>query len=979
MSVTRRTVTFLFADVVESTAPGERLDPERVRLVMTRYFDLSRDVLERYGGTVEKFVGDAVMAVFGVPELHEDDAVRAVCAAADLREALGRLNDELDTRFRVRLGVRIGINTGEVVAGDPADGGTFATGDAVNVAKRLEPAAIPGVPAISRRFDLPLAGRSAELARLREAHARAVEQRVCVLFTLRGAAGIGKSRLARELFELLRDEATVLVGRCLPYGEGITFWPLNEALRELGGDTAVAELLEDGDERELVLARLAGLSGRAPASDTGETFWAVRRVCESVAQRQPLVLCFEDIHWAEPTLLDLIEYLAGWVRDAPVLLLCLARPESLADRPAFVGAAAPPHSLELEPLSPADAAAMVDALGIVETGGGAERERIVEAAEGNPLFVEQLAALVAETGRLDSVPPTLQALLAARLDRLSTAERGAIERASVAGRQFWSEAGIEMTAEPEHDAVSAALFSLVRKDLIRPARSSSRSGDAFRFGHALIRDAAYAGIPKERRAQLHELFADWLGAVSGARATEFEEILGYHLEQAYRYRMELGRLDDDTRGVGERAGELLGDAGGRAFARGDTPAAVDLLARAAAVLPDDHPMRLEVLPELGSALMRTGDFSRADDVLGEAVERAASAGDKRLELRALIERGFFRSFTEPGDSTDEIIHVAEAAIPLLEQLGDHLGLAKAWWLRSEADVTAGRWAARAEALERALHHSRLSGDGRDEPTLISLLAQALTYGPTPVPEAIRRCEELRQEARGPVPESVEELRDRASAERGVEAALGTTLAELHAMQGEFAEARALCARARALYDDLGLRYKRASTSFSPAAVELLAGEPEAAIEELRWSYDTLEAMRARGVCSTVAAFLAQALVAAGRYEEAEELSVVSEETAAAADVVTQVVWRAARAAALARRGEAAEAESLAREAVTEARTTDFLDLQGTALLALADVLQVTGSAGAASAAIEAARATYERKGNVVAAGKAEALLAGLAA
>src|SRR6266536_1633091 len=371
MSVSRRTVTVVFADVVDSTPLGARHDPERVRLVLTRYFDLSREVLERYGGTVEKFVGDAVMAVFGIPELHEDDAVRAIRAAAELRDALETLNGELEPTFGVRLGVRIGINTGEVVAGDPAEGGTLVTGDAVNVGKRLEAlgsageilvgaaterlvrgaallepvgplaakgktapvqawrllAAIPGVPAILRHFDIPLAGRTAELARLREAQARAVEERACVLFTLLGAAGIGKSRLARELFGLLDGEATVLVGRCLPYGEGITFWPLNEALRELGGESAVADLLADDDDRELVLERLAGLSGRAPASDAGETFWAVRRVCESLARRRPLVLCFEDIHWAEPTLLDLIEYLAGWLRDAPILLLCLARPE----------------------------------------------------------------------------------------------------------------------------------------------------------------------------------------------------------------------------------------------------------------------------------------------------------------------------------------------------------------------------------------------------------------------------------------------------------------------------------------------------------------------------------------------------------------------------------------------------------------------------------------------------------------------------
>jgi len=1018
MSVSRRIVTVLFADVADSTPLAEQLDPEPLRHVMSRYFDRSREVLERYGGTVEKFIGDAVMAVFGVPELHEDDAVRAVRAALELREALAKLNRELEQELGVQLAVRVGVNTGEVVAGDPSDGGTLVTGDAVNVAKRLEQgaasgeilvgpatqrlvrsaallepieplaakgkaervsawrllAAIPGVPAISRRLDIPLVGRDHELERLRNAYDRAVAERECALFTLLGPAGIGKSRLACELFDKLAEEATVLVGGCLAYGEGITFWPLNEVLRELGGEPALAKLLADDDAADLVLARVAAIAGRAPAASTRETFWAVRRLFESLARRRPLVLCFEDVHWAEPTFLDLIEYLAGWVREAPILLLCLARPEFLDDRPRFVGGGAEAESLVLRPLADGDAIEMLKAL-----GAESERARIVEAAEGNPLYVEQLAAALAE-GRPEAIPPTLHALLAARLDRLSTGERRTIEHAAVAGRDFWQDAVAELTATEERTEVGRHLLALVRKDLIRPARSTERPDDAFRFGHALIRDAAYAAIPKERRALLHEQFAGWVEATAGARAAELEEIVGYHLEQTYRYREQLGSLDEAARRIGERAGDALGSAGRRAFARGDMPAAVNLLARSAALLPGDHPTRLQALAELGSALMRTGDFSRADAVLTEAVEGAAAAGDKRLELRALIDREFFRTFTTPGDSTDEIVRVAEAAIPLLEELGDELGLAKAWWLRSEAEVNAGRWAARASALERALAHSRRTADRHDEPTLTALLAQALAYGPTPVPEAIRRCEQLRLEAGGAASTATDAEADRIDGrwlnrDRGVEAAIATTLAELRAMEGDFDEARALCARAQGLYDELGLRFMHATRCLSPAAVELLSGDPGAAAEELRRGYQALEAMGERGVRSTVAAFLAHALVADGRYEEGEAFSEISEQDAAAADVVTQVVWRGARARALARRGDLTAAERLAREGVALARSTDFLDLQAGSLLSLADVMCIRGQAQPAAELVEAARETYERKGNLVAARNAAVLVA----
>jgi predicted ATPase/class 3 adenylate cyclase len=1000
MAVARKTVTVLFADVADSTGLGERLDPESVRGALARWFAVARDVIERHGGTVEKFIGDAVMAVFGVPQLHEDDAVRAVRAADELRSELGRLNRQLELELGLQLAIRVGVNTGEVVAGGSGD--TLVTGDAVNTAKRLEEAADAGQVFVGdstrllargsgrfeplepvaakgksarlaawrlvsvdadgatfeRRLDTPLVGRAWELEQLRHAYGRAVQEHTCYLFTLLGPAGIGKSRLAGELFDEFSDEAAVLVGRCLPYGKGITFWPLNEVLRDAGGDDAIERLLAGEDDAELVVERLCGLAGQATVRSQ-ETFWAVRRVCEVLAGQRPLILCFEDVHWAEPTFLDLIEYLAGWIRNAPILLLCLARPEFLDERPAWLSAPDNASSLTLQPLSEAESQELLGALGATEEA----RDRIVEASEGNPLYAEQMAAMVAEGGYaagMFSMPPTIQALLAARLDRLFPLERGAIERAAVAGKEFWRDAVVELSPETERSEVGRALLSLVRKELIRPHRSAARPDDAFRFAHVLIRDAAYAAIPKEARADLHERFAAWLEANTREREAEYEEILGYHLEQAFRYREQLGVLDGTARAVGERAGELIGGAGSRAFARGDMPAAVNLLARGTALLAEDHPMRPQALHELGSALMRTGDFERADIVLSDALAGAAASGDKRLELRTLIEREFFRTFTDPEGSTDGLLGVAETAIPLLEELEDELGLAKAWWLRSEADVIAGRWEARADALEHALEHARRGGDRRDESTLVALLAQALAYGPTPVSEAIRRCEELL----AGLPDDV-----------AVEAAISSTLAGLRAMQGAFDEARRLCARARELYEQIGPRYLRAAASLAPASVELLAGDAEAAARGLQATYDELEQMGERGMRSTIAAFLAQALVADGRYEEAEQLAEIGERTGSSADAVTQAVARGARASALARRGELADAERLAREAVAMSESTDFLDLQAGALLSLADVLRTAGRAREAAPQVEHARVLYTRKGNLVAARKAASALA----
>jgi class 3 adenylate cyclase len=619
----RKIVTVIFCDVADSTALGEKLDPESIRKAMSSYFEQIRTVLERHGGTVEKFIGDAVMAVFGVPTQHEDDALRAARAAVQMRDALRDLNKTLDRDLGVTITCRIGVNTGEVVAGDASAGQAIVTGDAVNVAARLEQAAPPGEiligkdmyrlvrqavaaeaaaslelkgksrrisayrlisvagpVAVTSRFDAPMVGRHDEFRTLDQALRRAARNRACVLATVLGPAGIGKSRLIHEFLERQPAEVTVARGRCLPYGEGITYWPVVEILTGAAGiderdrpehvRTKIAMLLHDAPQAELIAERLAqflGVSGATAAPE--ETHWAVRKLLEAMASRRPLIAVFDDLQWAEPALLDLLEHVADWSRDASILLLCLARPELLDARPAWGGGKLNATSFLLEPLTEAESEELIsnllDRTELPAKIGGS----LIESAEGNPLFVEQLVGMMIDDGLLRreadqwvvagdladlSVPASVMALLDARLDRLSSEERAAIERASVEGKVFHRGSVLALSPEPERARMSERLMSLVRRDLIRPDRELFVGEDAFRFRHMLIRDAAYRRIPKERKADLHEQHADWLERVAGERVAEYEEVVGYHLERAYLLRTELGPPGDRVRALAERAG-----------------------------------------------------------------------------------------------------------------------------------------------------------------------------------------------------------------------------------------------------------------------------------------------------------------------------------------------------------------------------------------------------------------------------------------
>jgi class 3 adenylate cyclase/tetratricopeptide (TPR) repeat protein len=973
----RKTVTLVFCDVADSTPLGEQLDPEALRGVWSRYHETARDVLERHGGTVEKFIGDAVMAAFGIPLVHEDDPLRAVRAAAELRDSIAQLNDELERTSGIRIAVRFGVNTGEVFAGDPEQGQAFATGDAVTVAQRLESAAPPDeilvsdatlrlvrdavraerVPAlelkgksapvaawrllavepeaalgVARRMDAPFVGRAAELARLQEELAAAVEERSCRVATIVGEPGVGKSRLAAELIAAGEGRLEVLEGRCLPYGNGITYWPLVEIVRRLDLD----DVLDGEEDAEVVHGRILEAVGRADArARSDELYWAVRRLFEAIARRRPLLVVLDDIQWAEPAFLDLIEYLEGWSRDAPILLCCLARTDLLDVRPGWGGSA----TISLAALPRSELQTLIEHLaGPLDAGAV---EALGRATGGNPLFLEEMlrmlvedGVLVEHDGRLESrtavealpVPETVQAVLAARLDRLGPEELAVLQRASVIGQVFWWGAVAALTPDDEAATVAATLQALVRKGLIRPDRRTFAGEDGFRFGHILIRDAAYDSMAKRQRAELHERCADWVQERAG-EGGELDEILGHHLEQAHLYLAELGPADPALAG---RAATLLTRAGRRAFAREDPHAAASLLGRATALLDPGAEELPAVLLEHATALHRAGRLDEAVELFDRLQDAATPP---RVAAAAQLERAFLRISSGEG-SVDEVLDAAERATTVFAELGDDAGLAQAWNSVATQFFWRGLTGQMEEAALRALAHARAAADVSQELWAQNALCIALAHGPTPADEAARRCRELL--ARG------EEL--------GADALPLFTLAAVEAMRGRLTEAWDLYDRGVAR----GVRGVRASVSLY--AHPLFELDPTRAEDALRATLRTLDEIGIRTGRRTAAVMLAEALLARDASAEAEAwLESPDAIVFPAEDVTTSVLARRVEARLL---GGAAGAAKAA-EAVAAARETE-------SPLLLAGALVVLSEVGGGSEPMAEAAALWEAKGNVLA-------------
>jgi DNA-binding SARP family transcriptional activator len=871
---TRKLVTVVH---VELSSP--ELDAEVASQRLAPAADAVAAAIERYGGEPKRHGAGSIAGTWGVARVREDDARRALRAAEEARAAVA-----------APLAAAVSVVSAEAVV---ADGAVLAA---------LRRTAAPGELVVSeetrrlasepaRRRDAPLVGRDDELAQLTDAFARVVRERSPRLFTLLGPAGIGKSRLAYELSE--RVDAKVAVGRCGPYGDALR--PARELLVAAGADA------------DAVLAQ----------STREETFWAARRALEDAARARPLLAVVDDLQWAEPTLLALVEHVADLARDAQLMLLCLARPELVDARPAWGGGKLNATSRLLEPLGDEDARKLAGylAAGVEE----ARRERVVGIAEGNPLFLEQLLAVVEETGEAAQLPPTIHALLAARLDLLEPRERETLQRAAVIGREFWRAALGD----------DARVDALVRKELVRPAASSLRGEEAYRFRHGLVRDAAYRSVPMARRAGLHEAFAAW----RAVREPADDEGIGWHLEQAALYRSELGEPD---RALARRASELLARGGLRARARSDEPSAATLLGRAVALLPEGDEARHALLPPLADARRGSGDFDGA----AAAIEEALGAGDERIVLRARLARARLRLRSGVDLDADALLEETRETVADLERLGDEQGLADAWYVLGWIPFLRCRGAETDDALRRTIEHARRAGDDGLEERATIMLLQTLLFGPAPVPEAIRRCEDVLASNPGQL----------------LTATACRALGGLKAMAGEPEEARELLRRDREILQSLGLEMLALFAAEVWALVELLAGDAAAAEHELQQSFERL-AEFGEIAAPTMAAILAEARWRQGRHDEAYEATEASERLAPPDDLTTQVQWRGPRAKVLAARGERDEAERLAREAVELAERTDFLNLRGDALANLAEVTR---------SGLEDAAAAYTQKGNAAA-------------
>jgi class 3 adenylate cyclase/tetratricopeptide (TPR) repeat protein len=1013
----RKTVTVVFCDLKGSTSLGEKLDSEALREVLTAYFSAMRRVLERHGGTVEKYIGDAIMAVFGLPRLHEDDALRAVRAAFEMHTALKDLNVRLKATWGVSLENRTGVNTGEVVAGDPTTGQRLATGDTVNVAARLEQAAPdsevllgettlrlvkdtvtvePTEPlelkgkskrvlayrlidvsrgeAITRRVDLPFVGRHDDVGRLLEAFDHALGGSRCEVVTVLGQAGVGKSRLIEEFVRHVGERAQVLRSRCLPYGEGITFWPIAEALRQAAGilphdqeQEARAKLWSlAGAGREDAALRIWSLMGFGSGGyGMDEVLWSVRAVLETIARRRPLAVIFDDIHWAEQIFLDVIEHVADTAVGVPLLIVCAARHELLEERPGFLADRPGAHRIELDELSRADMARVLgNLLGDLQLPASLE-DRILSVAAGNPLFAEQMIAMLIDSGVIRgqegrwllvggyddvTVPANISSLLASRLDGLIPQERRIAERAAVIGLEFQSAAvaALALNGDAEID-LEPPLAALCAKRLIM-VTGGRPGGDDYRFSHILVRDAAYDRLLKRTRARLHERLADWFLEFSGSRMAEMEEIIGYHLEQSFRYRAELGPVDAQTRALGERAARHLDAAGSRAIDRGDMPAAASLLQRAAGLLDDRHPDRPRLLLEAGEALTEAGELSIAEATLDAARNAAALLGNDVIGRSAELAGLQLRYTTDATSAQDAVVARVHELIPVLEEAADHQGLARAWRLLIYAHWRATRFGMAAEAAERTIRHATQAGDEVIARRFADAPATSMLYGPTPAGEAIAYCEGVLS---------------RTAEDRKASARTEVTLAHLEAMRGNFEVARVRYRRGRALLEEFGYRFFAALTSIDSAFVEMLAGDLEAAERELRKDYQTLGQMGEHNYISTTAGILAEVLYRQGRYGESAELAGVCRELASPDDVASQFLWRCVQAKLLARDRQHEQSDVILAEALELIGGSDWVDWQGNGFMDLAEVCRLRGRTAEAMEALAQASARFAAKGNVV--------------
>jgi tetratricopeptide (TPR) repeat protein len=989
----RKTVT-----VVAVRLPSA--DPEEVRAATVAVGDLFDGLVSTFDGWCPTARSGRLLAVFGVPAVHEDDAERAVRAA-----------DALDRAARAMgLETRVALATGEVLLEVAGDHIQLLTHDPVEVADRLARkarggevllgeathrltqaiAAVDPAPLLvldeaeapivahrvvsvaetraARRITAPMVGREHELGRLREGSQRALAERRPTLLTVLGAAGVGKSRLVAEFAAGLGDRIEVAVGRCLPYGRDIGMWPVAQIVRAIaaipeGGTAGEARrrlnafVAQEPDGQILgeQLGALVGLADRSPAPD--ETSWAIRRFLEISARRRPLVVVIEDLQWAEDQLLDLVGYASTTASDVPIALVCTARPELVERRPTWGSAGADAMTIRLEPLGPSDTDDLL--VGLLGTSGlePEVRERIASAAEGNPLFLEETVSILIDDGHLDErdgrwepagdlrtvpLPPTVKALLEARVDRLPIPEREVLEAAAVVGREFSDEDLEDLHPDDRAAEMTAALDALCRRDLLVLQRLSSPGNRWYAFRHVLMLDVVYQAIPREVRARDHERFGRGLIDRAGERLAEIQEIVGYHLETAYQLRRGLAVDPIEDAALGRLAASHLTAAGRRALSRDDLVAGASLFGRALACIDPDAPERGELARLRAGTLFDIGKFDEAEDSLRDGFEAADRSGDEALRWRLDLERINLEAYLRPGERSAAAVRAfADGAVDALTELGDVAGLARANRLLGEALLLQGRQEEANEAFLRGWKLAEEAGDERElavQPQLTGL------HGPTPLPVFIRQCEQALADAPRPRPEPV------------------MRLALALALTGREEDARHRIDEGLAHARDVGGAFRVADAEVLAGAALLCLDDPMAASTHLQNAVDQLSAIGEQSVRSTALALLADAWFRLGRTDEADEAAEQSRLSAADDDQASQMGWRQVRAKVLAIRGQIPAALELITEATQIADATDFLALAAAAHLDAADVMQIAGDVQAAGRERRRAVELLHRKG-----------------
>ena len=1000
-SLARRPVTVLCVVLQAASSSGTALDPEAHQVVNDHSVPGLEAILERYGGRLAISTGERLMGVFGVASMHEDDALRGARASLEARSALTTQAGILLRRHDVSLAFRFGLATGEALVGGSGPLG-FA-GDAGARAVMLAEAAEPGQILISRetqrlaaaaieaesagpdrfllrcahaatrplalQLDAPLVGRDEEMQRLEAAYRRANRERLTMLVNVTGEAGLGKTRLVHEFVARLGGEASVLTGRCLPYGEGITFWPLREVVRQAGGGDSpgrIKALLSGEADAATVAERLSHAlgPGNRGRSDAAEIFWAARRLLETLARPRPLLVVFEDLHWAEPTFLDLVESLAVQQERSVLVLVCIARPELLEQRPAWSAGAAGAVSIDLMPLAEGPATALLDALAGDQQISPLTRARLLETAAGNPLYLEQLAVSLSEQAGSEIqpvLPPTIQALLAARLQRLGPGASSVLAHAAIIGKDFGARAVRELLPLEARGPLTGNLQTLVSKGLVQHGPPDRSPEDEYSFHHILVQQAAYRAIPKLLRAELHHRYADWLEYVAWEPATQRAEILGYHLEQSIRYLNELRPAEAESSPLPSRAAAHLETAGQAAHDRGDALATVNLLDRAAALLRDDDLALARIYTSLGTALTEAGQLEKARTTLDHAQRIAADGGDAGQGAHARVQALLLGLKVDPNGAAIEITRALPELHRKFDRSRDELGLCRTLRLQAALQWIHARSATAEEAWQQAAEYARRVNDRRQLTEILGWLASAALWGPTPASEGIRRCEDY-----------LDEIGSHPSGR----AVILHHLAGLHAMQDDVATAHATLGRAKTLLDTLGPTMTAAITQ--PAAfVAMLTGDPATAETYLRLEYEALDRMGERDILATTAALLARAIAAQGRsrYDEAARLITISREAGAAEDPPTQIIGQGLSARILADRCHPVEAEELARSAVALAARTDLLSVHADSLLDLTDVLATAGRVPEARAAAAQALVLYKRKGSLPGVRESERYLA----